>query len=617
MFSLLSIPYETPEPLRARYAHLESLPVEPTADGGATFGPARLWRRRGVNVLSLAGDRYEMAFQHGRLLRDEIASGTLEAVGALARRGIVNSVGEGRLARMLRWYCETALADPMLRHALRRARQVGDESPLDGYGLAAGAGIPARTVFRAPLGPEVAQLLLGKTAGRIGGADPNMCTSFVAWGARTANGELIIGRNTDYPLTGYFDKHPTVIYFAPNDGAMRYMTVTSAGVHNAATGGLNEAGLYLAIHTVPTTNVSERGLPVLMVGQQILRMARTLREAEYWIKQATPAAGWNFHVVSTRERRAATFELCAENAHVVYSEGESHVTTNHYRSERMLPHQLHVNRTIETDTNARMARCAQLIDEAAGKLDARRAAAILGDKHDPESGRVRFGPNCVSASTTVSSSVWLPESGRVYVANGRAPVSQNEYVEVPTLDRLCVETFADAPYEVIDNDVVRRDHAAMLGAEQAYQRARERFEYENDAAAACALMRRCFAEHADDAHDPALRLHHALYAIRCDRRDEARAALDAILADPWDAQRARVARYLRARLAADAGQREAALADLALLEADAQLDGALRKAVDKCARRLRWPLVRRVRLRPNDIAPMSWMADAFRYTAII
>ena len=93
------VSYETPAELKTKYRHLYDAQVELTEDG-ARFERARLWRRRGINVLHVTGDRFEMAFQHGRLLRAEIATGTLHKAGMIANHGIRNSMGDGLLSRI-------------------------------------------------------------------------------------------------------------------------------------------------------------------------------------------------------------------------------------------------------------------------------------------------------------------------------------------------------------------------------------------------------------------------------------------------------------------------------------------------------------------------------------
>ena len=92
---------QTPPETRQRYGHLYRERVRETDDGGLAFHRGRRWDRRGIHVLSLAGDRFEMAFQHGRLLRDEIADGSLEQASKITPNAIRNSVGDGLLARLV------------------------------------------------------------------------------------------------------------------------------------------------------------------------------------------------------------------------------------------------------------------------------------------------------------------------------------------------------------------------------------------------------------------------------------------------------------------------------------------------------------------------------------
>ena len=285
-----------PEDLRRRYRTLYDARVEPTPDGGARFDRARLWRRGGVNVLRLVGDRFEMAFQHGRLLQAEIARGTLEQTGLLVRDAIRNSFGNGLLSSLFNWYADKCISEPIARNSLAFLGDSSRQSLAEIYGLAEGCGVPVRTVLRGGLGPETAQVLLGLTESKFA-ASGAQCSSFAAWGSATKDGEMIIGRNTDYPLNGYFDASPTAIYFEPTDGAHRYLTITSAGLHTPGVCGMNEHRLFVCVHTVPTCSVSESGLGVFVVGHEILRRARNLDEAAALHRAARPAAGWNYNVV--------------------------------------------------------------------------------------------------------------------------------------------------------------------------------------------------------------------------------------------------------------------------------------------------------------------------------
>ena len=601
---------QTPEEYRRRYRDLYEAAVEPAPDGGATFGRGRLWRRGGVNVLRLAGDPFEMAFQHGRLLEAEIARGTVQQTSVLVRNAIRNSFGGGLLSCLANWYAGRCISEPILHSGLAYLGNSAEQTLAEIYGLSESCRIPVRTILRGVLGPETAQVLLGLTEANVGGGGAH-CTSFAAWGSATSSGEMIIGRNTDYPLNGYFDNSPTVIYFERTGGWPRYMTVTSAGSHLPGVSGMNEHGIFVCVHTVPTCSVSERGIPVFLLGQEILRRARTLDEAAALVQAARPAAGWNYHVISARERKAFTVELCQAAVDLRHSNSDVSITTNHWTQPATLPHLMTAISTFTADSHARAKRAQALLDAAHGTLNAAAAAAILGDAIDPESGRPRCFPNTIAANHTVSSSVWCPDAHTVYVGAGGAPTSQGRFVAMPTSDALDPETFGQSPVEFLEPAPVGAEAPGLAEARQMLIAARIAFEYQNDAPAAADLLA-CAATRYSD---PALDLSWALMAVRAGRFQVAAVPIERTLAQDWDLPRAAIARYLRGRIAADRGDAEAARADfqavIADTHADARLLAAARTAERKLGNRTR------LRLRPVEIVPMGWLPDAFRYLGVL
>lgn len=608
-FRCRAVSSRVPAVLRRRYRTLYEARVEPMPDGGVRFDRARLWRRAGINVLRVVGDQFEMAFQHGRLLEAEIARGTLRQTSLLVRNVIRNSFGNGVLSLFANWYADKCISEPILRSGLAYLGGSPDQSLAEVYGLSEGCRVPVRTVLRGVLGPETTQVLLGLTQAKVVGGGLQ-CSSFAAWGSATRDGEMIIGRNTDYPLNGYYDTNPTVIYFEPTDGAPRYMTVTSAGLQMPGVCGMNEHGLFIAVHVVPASSVSELGVPVFVVGQEILRRARTLDEAAALLDEARPAAGWSYHVVSARERAAFTFELCNAAVAKRPGRGDVHITTNHWTQPATLPHELMTISTFTVDSSARAERAGALIDAAHGGLDAAGAAAILGDAIDPVSGKPRCFPNTVAATHTVSSSVWLPDSHKVYVGVGCAPTSHSPFVALPTLDAFDSESLAFPPVEFLEAAPAGAGAPGLAEARQLVIAARIAFEYHNNAMAAADLMA-CAAAHFDD---PALDLSWALMEIRAGRFDRAAGPVQRAIDQDWDPRRAVIARYLRGRLAADRRNTESARADLRAVQGDEHADERLITAARTAERKLRRRT--RLRLRAIEIVPIGWLPDAFRYLGL-
>lgn len=602
-------PFKTPPSLLARYAPLLRESATQHDHGERRLGEGRHWARNGLDVIYLRGDRFEMAYQHGALLREKIARGSMTQASQIAVHGIKNSLGEGMMSSLLIWYQRRGVAERMLRHALSLLEDDPDLHLAEAYGLSEGSGVPVETILHAALGPESAQVLFGMTADglKLGRPGVNQCTSFAAWGSATADGDMLIGRNTDYPLTGYFDANPTVIYFDPTDGAKKYMTVSSAGFHNAGVCGLNECGIYLAVHTVLTQHVSPRGTPIFMIGQEVLRKASNFDEALELLHKQRPAAGWSYHLVSTRENRVATLEMSNTGVGLRKSTGDVHVTTNHWSEATMMDRYLNLNRTVDDDTRSRRGRAEEMLAALRGRLAPQNAAAVLADKYDRVTDRVRTQPNTIAANATVSSSVWRPNQGFMYAANGLAPVSQNEYVKLPTVDVFDPDTFGASELESFDNSHFKREHPEEAKAERLFIDAKAALEYENDAEAALPLLRQV-VEHDPD---PAFLYLLGAVAAKTGRFDEATGAMDRVLHAAFDGPRCALALYYKGRIAAHQGQKQSAKSLLTQSIDHPDANDRLRKVASKVHRRLR--LRTRVAFRPNDVALMIFLPDAYGY----
>jgi predicted choloylglycine hydrolase len=602
-------PFKTPNPLLKRYAPLLRELVTEHDRGERRLGSGRHWARQGLDVIYVRGDRFEMAYQHGALLRDKIARGSLTHASQIAEHGIKNSVGDGLLSKALVWYQRRGIAERMLRHALSLVEDDPDLHLAEAYGLSEGSGVPVKTILNAALGPESAQVLFGMTANglQVGGPGVNQCTSFAAWGAATADGDMLIGRNTDYPLNGYFDANPTVIYFDPTDGSKKYMTVASAGFHNAGVCGLNESGIYLAVHTVLTQHVSPRGTPIFMIGQEVLRKASTFDEALEMLEKQRPAAGWSYHLVSTRENRVATLEMSNSGVGLRESTGDVHVTTNHWSEATMMERYLDLNRTVDDDTRSRRARAEDMLAELRGQIVPQNAAAILGDKYDRVTERVRSQPNTIAANQTVSSSIWRPNQGFMYAANGLAPVSHNEYVKLPTVDVFDPDAFGASEVESFDNSRFKREHSEKAEAERLFIEAKASLEYDNDCETALPLLRQVVEKDSD----PAFLYLLGAVAAKTGRFGEAVGAMDGVLDLAFDGPRCALALYHKGRIAAHRGEKKLAKTLLTQSIDHPDANDRLRTVARKVNRKLR--LRRRVALRPSDVALMVFLPDAYGY----
>ncbi|MBC8869914.1 MAG: hypothetical protein H8E44_10875, partial [Planctomycetes bacterium] len=212
-------------PFSAKYGHLYRDHVRENPDGSRSFHQGTLFRRSGIYVLHLKGDRFEMAFQHGMLLKEQASQGIAVGAARLVERAVRNSLGDRPImARMATNYIHKRYSDEMWFAAGRMATV--DPGCLDEvYGLSGGSGISRATITRGLLAAEVLFVLSADQASKRRAIEyvpqAGQCSGFVAWGPYTGDSQLIVARNTDYGLNGYFDRFPTVIYYEPTDGDMR------------------------------------------------------------------------------------------------------------------------------------------------------------------------------------------------------------------------------------------------------------------------------------------------------------------------------------------------------------------------------------------------------------
>jgi Acyl-coenzyme A:6-aminopenicillanic acid acyl-transferase len=579
--------------VRDEYRHVYELSVEAQPDGSRSFHEGRLVRHHGLNILQLRGDYVEMAFQHGRLLAEQIPQGAVPQSAKLVGDAIANVLWTRRKLEDRAFVgMQRLLTRRLFAAAGRRIAKVfgGDQTLPELIALCDGAGIAIHEAIQGIYNPELL-LILAKYQGSrspTGGPQaavipPTCCSSFAAWGSMTSGGELLVGRNLDYPLNGYFDRFPTVIYFEPPAPALRYMSFVSAGVHSAGITAYNEAGIFLASHVVPSDEIALRGVPAIVAADQIIRRATTLDEAADLFRQLPPPAGWSYLVASTSEGKIASVEMSSGHFAVRPAEGDCHVQTNHYLTRELRDLNLFLNASVDEDSLGRAERITQRLDGARGRLDANEVASILGDQVDSQINEVRGLGNTVGCETTLGSLVVDPAHGRVLVSTGPAPACHSEFVELPLVGTFARGEFPTLSGRVAYADSFGREHPEKLAALKLFIEAKTAYEMHNDAARAYELMKQVVW---NDASNPAYYFQLGIFALKNAQYDEGLDALDGVFHTPYlTAQLRRLTHYYIGRTLAHLKKANEALGHFQSVLGDPGTDKKLRIATRRAARR--------------------------------
>jgi len=405
-----------------------------------------LWRRlpdgaarrdvHGLSVLRLRGTPRQMGRQHGVLLRDEIRRGPLPYYRTYVNRLLSHSpLGPAGppLGRLL----ERGVGSRVARALPPFAREAIE-------GLAEGADLPAQPLLEGCVMPDTLVWVFARLM-RLGRAGPAVahrvalglgCTSAIAWDDATVDGKLLHARNFDYHGVACWPDTAAVIFHQPDEG-LRYVSVTAAGVLMGGITAMNEACLSLTVHQhMFTDRAALGGTPIGVVGDMVMRQARSLDEARAILRAHTPIGCWTYLISDGVRRELLCHEenpqrqasLQIERAAQTFGYANIYLDPELGASERDLyGGYWRANMGRHARANALLARARD-----GAPLNPDGMAAILADEGDSPC-RIHRAPAMLM---TVGSVVFCPERKVVWVATGGAPTSQNRFepFDLATMD---------------------------------------------------------------------------------------------------------------------------------------------------------------------------------------
>lgn len=347
-------------------------------------------------------------------------AGFLDAVFRFQPSGSLNRLGRNIARRLVRETVERLFIDKIPK----RYRET-----LEGF--SEGSGLPLGDLQRAYVMPDVYAYLLGRKFNwprkpplpQVGFG----CTAAVGASVRKTGRGLLHARNLDFPGGEAWTSFPAIIEYAPEDG-QRYVSITSLAVPTAGVTAMNEAGLTLSLNMNYSRGVSTSGVPVVAIGHEVIRRAATLEEALQILNSFPKGAGWTLTLTSHRERNAVVAEFDAEGFSIRGLEKGHLVCTNHFLDPELAGREYWITPGRKIDSEARYLRSKELLAEDSIPTDPQRMAGILSDSHDPHLKRERAYGCTISQVHTVSSVLFEPEAGRIYVASGPPPVSKHSFV---------------------------------------------------------------------------------------------------------------------------------------------------------------------------------------------
>lgn len=371
---------------------------------------------------------------HGTLLKQEIQNGPIRALAhkneTLIRRG------PGWLeARALQESIIWMYRNVLLRGLERRVHAV---QLAEIKALSEAAEIPVDWCRESLFQPDAMMLLsrlsvLKHVLGDLpmGAALPG-CTSGVALPEITRSGRLLAGRNQDYPIVGPWEPETTVMFHEPTEkGQIPHVAVASAGVHTAGLTAMNREGITLVTHAHFGTDVSLQGQPIVEIGSDVIRRARTLDQVIDLVRSKRRIGNWAFVVTSAKEKTGVVIEMSPDRAEVRVPERGILAHSNYFQTSSLQGCERGLCGGYEDDLSARVCGIRAQFEARRGELEPAHISQALGSHWDCLTGQERVFGNTVSVVTTVKSVVFDPEAQRFWISSrGESPMGLGNYIPV-------------------------------------------------------------------------------------------------------------------------------------------------------------------------------------------
>src|SRR3989338_1576128 len=440
-----------------------------------TYEKGTLKKIHNIHVLNLFGSDLERATQHGHLLKDEIRKG---AIPYLSNKLAFELQNDGPLKnhpllqKIVLFYVNFFVFRKLNRNIPKEyveiMKAILEPSGVDyQQGLNAASMPDAMSILSKAVGKHVFPNIEPQTFG---------CTSFVCFHEMSENGEVMQGRNLDFPVSHYWEQCPVVIYHHPDRG-QRYCSITTAGVHVPGVTGFNESGLILAIHQLFSKRARANGVPIVLICAEIIRNAKSLEEAIDIAKSMKRAADCAVLVTDTKQKKSAVIETSHNDVFVRYAKEGLIAQSNYCASPRIKKDEIFFNWTTAEDNYYRHERLIRRCHELKGKLNEKEGIKLLGDHFDLLTHQTRGVGRTVSTIYNVQSAFFRHEKKKFWVSTGKAPSNLSSFLEL-SMDWDASQNISETEFSTLEPNGFSKTKAFQ--AVQYYTRAYDHFSNTKD-----------------------------------------------------------------------------------------------------------------------------------------
>lgn len=241
------------------------------------------------------------------------------------------------------------------------------------------------------------------------------CTSFAAWGEKTEDGQLLIGRNFDFYAGDDFSKEKLVMFVNPTKGH-QFMTYGWAGMMGALSG-MNAEGLTVTINASKSKIPLLAKTPISILTREILQYASTIEEAIAIAKKRKVFVSESIMIGSAKDKKAILIEVAPDNFGIYDVPNTNQlVCANHFQSKSYDHDKRNQQAIEESHSLYRYERMTELLSEN-DQLNPEKAVAVLRNREGLEEKHIGYGnEKALNQMLAHHGIVFKPEEQKVWVS---------------------------------------------------------------------------------------------------------------------------------------------------------------------------------------------------------
>jgi predicted choloylglycine hydrolase len=321
------------------------------------------------------------------------------------------------------------------------------------------------------VGPKFYRVLNYHAAHDIGHAleELNMvgCTSFTVNKGRSADGELLVGRNFDFYMGDDFARDKVLTIVRPNEG-IPFVMYSWAGLTGVVSG-MNYKGLTVTLNASKSTIPRMAKEPISVLAREILQYSSTIDQAVEIAKKREVFVSESLLIASAEDNRSVIIEKSPSGFDVYETEEDHLVCANHYQSDHFKDTDINKENIEKSDSNPRHLRMHELI-ERLSPVGVDEAISILRNKEGVGDQDMSLGnPASVNQLIAHHATVMLPVKKKVWFST--APFQLGKFV-CYDLEEMFKNEVTLAEQVDFDSELIAEDPFAQTEAFKKYERYR-------------------------------------------------------------------------------------------------------------------------------------------------